>query len=385
MSRDYDVIIAGFGLSGMTIVYEMSKLKGFAEKSILVIDSDKKNKNDRTWSFWSNEKTEYEAMACKTWDKCFFYSENGDCLDLDLGDYRYYTIRGIDFYEFIFDKLQGFTNITFLTEQIEEVSDEGYVKTASGKYTADRVCRSYFDKNELESVFKSDFIWQHFKGWYIETKNDAFEENCFTVMDYRVSAAGKIDFFYVLPFTKNTALVEFTEFSREFYEQSEYDDKIKSYIKNTLKIDDYTVSEEEFNAIPMTSAKLKPVKNKLINVGTVAGYVKPSSGYAFTRIVKNSKTVAKSIMEGSKIQSRPKYAFFYRLMDSTLLEVFDRNPDTSKRFYYSLFKKLKAYEIFGFLDEKSSFPKISKVFLSAADYAFTFIVAMLTSFYKRLS
>ena len=373
-----DVIIAGFGLSGMAVVYEMSKFEGFRDKRILVIDSSKKNVNDRTWSFWSKEHTEYEALATKTWGKGFFYTGAGEEIKLELDNYQYLTIKGIDFYDFILDKLKSFDNIGFLQSTIKETSSDGYVITDQGRYTADLICRSYFEKKQLKGLFKKSFIWQHFKGFLIETEDDVFNENEFTVMDYRQSSKGKINFFYVLPFTKRTALVEFTEFSKKLYTDKEYNHKVHGYIKEVLEIKNYGIVEEESNAIPMTSARGERSHDKIINIGTVAGCVKPTTGYAFTRIVGNSKLVARSIMKGDNLPRPSLKSFAYRTLDTILLDILEKKPDIGKAFFYELFKKVKACQIFCFLDEKATLTMVLNLFNSTRKHSWPFIRSFLS-------
>lgn len=376
--------MAGFGLSGMAILYEMSKLKGFDQKKILVIDADRKEENDRTWSFWSNESSEYEKLACKSWNKGLFYSYIEEPLELDMGDYQYYTVRSLDFYRFIKEKLKPFNNISYQTATISAVSNMGCVVANDTTYEADLVCRSYFSKPELIDTFKKDFIWQHFKGWIIETEEPFFNEDQFTMMDYRVSEKEKIDFFYVLPFSQKHAMVEFTEFSKKMYTQKVYDSKIENYIREVMKLSDYTIIDSEYNAIPMTTAKLQLRDRKVLNIGTVAGFVKASSGYSFTRTIKFAKHLAKALMSDGNVKLPSKYGPLYKLMDSTLLQVFQDDPETGKKSYFGMFDRLKAYEIFRFLDETATLRETLSVF-TVVDKPYTFTKAFFKSVVDAIS
>jgi len=48
----YDYIIIGAGAAGLMLADTMGKDAFFAEKSILLLDKDTKETNDRTWCFW---------------------------------------------------------------------------------------------------------------------------------------------------------------------------------------------------------------------------------------------------------------------------------------------------------------------------------------------
>lgn len=56
---------------------------------------------------------------------------------------------------------------------------------------------------------------------------------------------------YVLPITKNEALIEYTLFSTELLKQEEYESEIKNYIEN-LGIKNFEITEKEQGSIPMT-------------------------------------------------------------------------------------------------------------------------------------
>lgn len=52
----YDYIICGAGASGLLLSNSMINDDFFNDKKILIIEKDKKNKNDRTFGFWENKK-----------------------------------------------------------------------------------------------------------------------------------------------------------------------------------------------------------------------------------------------------------------------------------------------------------------------------------------
>ena len=70
--KRYDYIIAGGGCSGLMLALELinSPLK---DKSILIIDKEKKTTNDRTWCFWETGDNHLEKLVFKSWDTANFY------------------------------------------------------------------------------------------------------------------------------------------------------------------------------------------------------------------------------------------------------------------------------------------------------------------------
>ncbi|WOC40926.1 hypothetical protein [Polaribacter sp. HL-MS24] len=51
----YDYIIAGSGCAGLSLLHSLLNTPSLQNTSILVIDQDQKQHNDRTWCFWEKQ------------------------------------------------------------------------------------------------------------------------------------------------------------------------------------------------------------------------------------------------------------------------------------------------------------------------------------------
>jgi lycopene beta-cyclase len=211
------------------------------------------------------------------------------------------------------------------------------------------------------------FLWQHFFGLRIRTKDKQFNSEEFVLMDYSQTHEKRTSFFYVLPFADNEALVEFTEFSNHQYTRKEYEALVQDYIRNTLGIDSYEIVEEELNAIPMTDFQVKTIASKnVINIGSLAGYVKPSSGYAFTRTVERNQILARQIHEGNPLSEKTLNSTkTYKAFDNAVLYLIATEKVHGGLIFSNLFKKLNAGFIYRFLDEKIGAFGLFQVMLSA--------------------
>ena len=78
-------------------------------------------------------------------------------------------------------------------------------------------------------------ILQHFEGWFIKSKEDLFDSTTGRLMDFRVSQKHGTTFMYLLPITKNEALIEYTLFSEKTLKKNEYETELKKYISKSLK------------------------------------------------------------------------------------------------------------------------------------------------------
>ena len=77
-------------------------------------------------------------------------------------------------------------------------------------------------------------MWQHFSGVEIETDKIFLMIEIFNLMDFDCDQRNSVHFFYTLPFTKRTALVETTWISELMMKNlKDYDEQIDNYLRNT--------------------------------------------------------------------------------------------------------------------------------------------------------
>lgn len=374
--KAYDYIICGSGAAGLSLLMNLMHNKAFDSKSILVIDKEKKNVNDRTWCFWEQQPGLFQPIVHHSWQQVHFYSNYYSGL-LHLQPYTYKMIRGIDFYNYVLDKAASRPNISFATGNVEALAND--VSTArvivdGESFQADYVFNSIMFHHP--SVPKEKYyLLQHFKGWLIETAEPVFEDGKATLMDFRVSQRHGTTFVYVLPLSPNKALVEYTLFTGDTLPRQEYDIALGDYIRQFLSISEYKIIEEEFGIIPMTNINFPTHEGRIINVGTAGGQTKASSGYTFNFIQKHAKRITEHLLKNEKPISNT--SFFdkrFRLYDSTLLNILTHNKLGGDRVFADLFKKNEPARVLRFLDNESSLEDElnimgsvpSKVFIKAA-------------------
>ena len=368
MTKNFDYIIIGAGCAGLSLAYRMSNNKYFDSKSILLIEPQDKDKNDRTWSFWSKENRFYNDWAIKKWDQLIFKSVEKE-IDLDINPYKYYTIRGIDFYNNTLPQISSSAQIKQLKQEVQSVStqdDHIEILLSDGtKYTAKFCFDSRLDPNyNLED---SNFVWQHFKGWVVESKEDYFDDTKALFMDFSIDQKDDTRFFYVLPFSKKKALIQIAIFSNEIVSSSNYDILIKDYIDQHHPQLDYTIKEEEYDKIPMTDFNFPRSAGKNhMYIGTASGMVKASSGFAFKRMQDQSEGIINSLIAGKdpthatqKIVRKK-----YRILDGTLLHVILTKKRSGQEVFTKLLNRNKGKNVFDFLDQKSNIFQELKIMAS---------------------
>lgn len=353
--RKYHYIFAGTGLSALMTVYQMVLSGKFKDKKILLLDSDSKKTNDRTWCFWEQPNGDYENLVHKKWDTAVFSNEKYS-RDLSLSPYQYKMIQGLDFYNYAFEIISKEENIEFSNQKIIRFQEEGnqvLVITETENYTCSKLFNSIFNPKKVLSQDNYPLLQQHFIGWKIKTSEPIFTPEKATFMDFSVAQKGNTRFMYVLPFSETEALLEYTLFSKELLSEKEYEDEIKKYIEK-LQITNYELLEKEQGNIPMTSYPFWTTNSKnTINIGSAGGWTKASTGYTFKNASKKSKALVLFLLTENdfrKFHKKDKFWFY----DLLLLDILNKKNHLGGSIFSAMFKKGNPSLIFKFLDEETS-------------------------------
>lgn len=379
MELKYDYIILGAGASGLMLAYRMSKDVFFNDKSIVIIDRIKDKGNDRTWCFWEEGQGEWDDFLVKTWNNVYFGSDTFSKV-ISIAPYKYKMIRSEAFYKSLWNTITSKSNFSFIEDSIKGFSELERRVQVIGKndtYFGSKVFNSLPNPETYSSQDKYPLIHQHFVGWFVKTKAELIDDSAATIMDFTVPQNGNTRFMYVLPIDKNTALFEYTLFSKDLLKLSEYEDSIKDYLSER-NILDYEIIEKEQGNIPMTSFKFSNLNSKhILNIGTAGGWTKASSGYTFTNTSKKTKAVVSFLKKNedlSKFHKNDKFSFY----DLILLDVLANHNKEGAALFSSMFKKTNIKTIFKFLDEESTLLQDLKIILSVPPKRF------IQAFFKRL-
>ena len=367
----YDYIFTGAGLSALMTVYKMVQSGSFADKNILLIDENTKKSNDRTWCFWKTNHDIWEKTISKKWDWAVFANARFS-RDLDLHPYHYNMIRGLSFYNHVFDLLSQQENITFLNQKvvaIEESETIILVQTDHESFSCSKLFNSIYDKEKLEIQTQYPVLQQHFMGWFIKSDKAVFRKNHATFMDFSVAQKGNTRFMYVLPTSTSEALIEYTLFSHHHLKKEEYENEIQQYIQK-LGITAYEIIEKEQGSIPMTSYPFWKANTKnTINIGTAGGWTKASTGYTFKNSDKKSSELVAFLQRETdltKFHKKNKFWFY----DLLLLDILNRQNERGSYIFSSMFKKGNPALIFKFLDEETTLLEDIKVILKCPKFLF---------------
>ena len=370
--KKYDFIIAGGGMAGLSLAYYITQ-SPLRDRSILILDREQKNRNDRTWCFWENGAGPFESIMFRRWNTVSFHGTT-HAGPLDLGTYQYKMLRGIDFYTFVQNELDKWPNIERRQATINRIRDTpqgGFVIADDEPYIADYVFDSTFalqlDRPEYHNLL------QHFKGWVIKTEKPCFDPEQPEIMDFRVEQHDDCRFVYVMPFDAQTALVEFTLFNDKLLTDAEYDADIQRYITRFLDAGTYQIAETEYGVIPMSDTQTKEnPSDHIVRIGTSGGHTKASTGYTFQRTQQYLRDIVTNLVATGK--PNRKQSWFrkrFKLYDSIFLNVLEKHRHPADDVFTRFYAGNKPVNAFRFLDEDTRFIDELRLFATLPLWPFT--------------
>ena len=332
--KEFDYIIIGGGCAGLSLAYELDLHLKLKDKTLAIVEPRDEYKRDKTWSFWKVSSHNFEDCIKKSWDNFTInipnYTKHIGCKNTP-----YQTIDSGLFYQKIINVLKQNNKVHFF-KNINEINTKN-----SFIFNSVSDIRNY--KNNL---------WQHFSGVEIETSKNFFDEEIFNLMDFDCDQKNNVHFFYTLPYSKTKALIETTWIS-DLNNSSikDYDDQLKKYLQNNLRINNYKINFKEAGAIPLFYPKNIKKLNQ-IEIGTAGGMTRLSTGYTFLNIQEQSKYIRQNIenIKNAKIFSISKK---YKFLDNIFLKVLKNNPNKMAQIFYKMFN-CSSNTVINFLSNKSN-------------------------------
>ena len=296
------IVIMGGGLSGSLLAYQMSLLSPTPEFTL--IESRNNLSDHHTWSFHHSDLQEssYEwirPLISQSWhSQTVHFPSFSRTLKL-----AYHSIRSHEFRTKITKALQ---NRLILGDPVCEVSSEGCVQLASGKkIQADLI----FDARGIKSNQHQASGYQNFFGMDLElTQPHGLDVPI--IMDTRCAQSEGFKFFYLLPWTSHSLLVEATCYSNTpEFDPHQYKREIEEYCSNqNWTIQRIRRTEQAALPIPLNCTQRPPqLSPRIIPIGMLGGYFHYTTGYSFPLSVRVSETITHTLRQSNwsiqKIQS----------------------------------------------------------------------------------
>ena len=333
--KEFDYIIVGGGCAGLSLAYELEIHQKLKNKTLAIIEPRTEYKRDKIWSFWKVIDHNFDDCVKKSWEE-FSINSPTETNHLKCDYYPYQSIDSGLFYKKTITKLKENKNISFF-KNIKDINQN----------------KSFIFNSVPSQETNKNNLWQHFCGVEIKTKDKIFDDEIINLMDFNCEQRDNVHFFYTLPFEKDWALVETTWLSKmNDNSLKDYDNQIKNYIEQNLKIKNYEIVYKEEGAIPLFYPLNNKEKNE-INIGTAGGMTRLSTGYTFLNIQEHSKYIRMNL---ENIQSTKKYDLGkkYYFLDKVFLRVLEKHPEKMSSIFSNMFSA-SSDTVIKFLSNKSNF------------------------------
>ena len=356
---DFDIIIAGAGCAGLSLLFGLITESKLCHLRILVIDKSLQKSNDRTWCFWETEKGPFESIVCKQWDAITVHKNNFS-KQLTTAPFTYKMIQGLDFYNHVIKEAKKLPNIYWQEASItnmETIDNNAIVYWEGGSAIASKVFSSILPIDSLYTISQTTntkpFLWQHFKGLLVEFEQPVFEAHIATLMDFNVDQKGATAFMYLLPLDAKKALVEYTLFSKSLLKPSDYDAELSNYLTKHYANTAYEILHNEMGAIPMTTQSFAKSAAPIYVIGTLGNAVKSSTGYAFHFIQEQVRQIVIDLVQNSPIKTEI-HNTRHQFYDAVLLYILENHLMEGSEIFKRIFEKNKVATIFKFLSNTST-------------------------------
>ena len=368
----YDYIIAGAGAAGLSLAYHLIH-SNLSDKKILVVDQDLSPSDDKTWCFWHEGSPLYPEVIHKSWKQAEVYVQETEIKE-ELRHFPYYCIKSGDFQQYVLEELKQRSNVDLIESPILKMAGNrqgATLSTEDNNFEASYIFQSCFAPPQLDRSKIQYPLIQHFLGWEIEADQPVFNHTSFILMDIDETYENGMAFIYLLPWSEHKALIEYTIFSPSVEEAAFYEKKLELYLFNRFKLKrfNYNIEQTEYGEIPMQDTPYLPTyDDHIINMGTVGGLTKPSTGYTFSRIQNHARAIVEGLLKDGKPALPPKSDFRYRAYDLWLLQILHDNPEKGISVFHDLFANNSVDGIFKFLGERTSVSEDLKI-MSSVPYA----------------
>lgn len=363
---EFDVAIVGAGAAGLTLTHELTRInpRRTAPPRVALLEPPPGplRAPARTWCFWEHAGGPWDGILAARWERLSILGADGAEHRASAAPLVYKMLRSADFEAHVRAAVADRVSLLPATVTgVEDGRERALVHAEDPAGAPLRVsARWVFDSRPLRPppAGRTNLL-QHFRGWFVRTRADAFDPAAAVLMDLRPpQPRGGVAFGYVLPFSAREALIEYTEFTRRVLDDAGYEAALRDYTGRVLGLDGFGVTAVEQGAIPMTDASF-PTRagRRVFRIGTAGGATRPSTGYTFSGIQRQAAAVARALERGRTPVPPVPHRRRHLAMDAVMLRALDAGRVDGADFFTRLFRANRLGDVLDFLDGRSRLPR----------------------------
>lgn len=358
MQKSTDILIAGGGLSALMLAYYLKKIA--PDFRVKILEKRLCYSQDKHWSFWLDKREAFDFRSLIShrypqWSAKSTINNNKVCYSKH---FEYCIIRSEDFYAHMMAQLGEC--VDFDAECLRVAADN--IQTSVRTYHAPMVM------NAMPPESSTPLLYQQFYGWVIETQDPVFDMQSATLMDFSIAQPqGACGFMYVLPLSSQRALVEPTAFTKDSVTADWFSQAMEYYLAKE-NITQHRIVEEEQGCLPLFLPPFLPAAGDGFPIGARAGWIRPSTGYAFLNTLRCAKTLAQYISNHHALPKHPLPAFSKtaRWMDAVFLAVMRQSPEIMPDVFVRWFESVPCDQLVRFLQDQGRVSDALAIILHSA-------------------
>tara|TARA_B100001057_G_scaffold47420_1_gene42232 strand:- start:39 stop:1181 length:1143 start_codon:yes stop_codon:yes gene_type:complete len=364
-NNSYQTAIIGAGCAGLTLGYH---LIGSKSEPIILIDKQT-NRKDHLWSYWDNGRDSLSLprpFIKKKWANWAIRTKSKEIIRTG-NSFQYVCLSSAGFESYLKRTIEN-ANGTVLKEAVIGTNVQNGTQSLSLSNGTNLKINNVYDSRP--PLVSDGAMYQHFVGLNIHARDPIFDDSTAILMDFRVCQSPGIHFMYILPFSKNSALIESTVYSTKLLANSWYKQQIFNYIRQNFPKTNLDIISEEAGALPLNNKY--PEVPFGIPIGLNANAMRASTGYAFSQIMTQIFGLALKIKSSpNKETVQNGSSFIEDCMDKIFLDVLSKSSERAPEIFSAVLESLTGDEFAEFMSGYCSALTKAKIITSLPKSLFT--------------
>lgn len=350
--QKYEIIIAGGGLAGRSLAYFLSREPQLTGARILLIDGARNQYPHRSLIYWHNEDFPLPLISAATFASLAVDAEPAPRV-LPLERHRLCLTSSRTVFHCLDDVIDANDRITRLDADISRIrshKESVEVTLSDGRRFAAPYC---FDSTFYPLGIKAPLLMSG-EIRRVRTPHPSFDPSVATFLDFRSGEKAPVHFHCVLPVSTREVFLEVTRITPEGHDDSEFsfEEATATYLREVWGVNDFSLLSLARGRIPL-GIRSRSRHGRHVLIGTPSGAVKATTGYGFTRILRQTEHIASSLAStGSPDALQPSRRF--RWYDKPVLKMWKHNPQDAVLFMKAAFSAGDADLVLDFLDERTT-------------------------------
>jgi len=290
----FDHAVVGAGLSGLLLtraLLDRGDEQGGPAPRLLLLDP-RTHLPRTTFAYWHCAPTVLDAWAIGSWDSLDVVDVGGRQHRAALGHWRYTAIDWTAARADLLAEVVADGRVTFVPRPVDAIRDGA--RSAAVRFD-DRWTHAdwVYDSRVPQPAPSCADLQQSFRGLWVVTDDDCVDVRAATVLDFSADGGSTLGFAYALPVSARSALVMAVRIGR----CPDVPDPVPAVRRVVGGRAWRTIMEESGTTGLVSRPSSRRLGRRVLAIGVAGGRVRPSTGYAVTRIIADSDAIAASVQQ----------------------------------------------------------------------------------------